>query len=86
MSFRGSFVVGSSFQDAPLQSQSNLDYDDVPVVFDIEEDDEIHQRQVDYMLQNNDNFQGVIDPHRSAAFGFGSQRNSMTDNMLTNSR
>lgn len=30
------------------------------------------------MLDNNDNFQGVIDPHRSAAFGF---RTSITGSM-----
>ena len=29
------------------------------------------------MLENNENFQGVIDPHRSAAFGL---RTSISDN------
>ena len=42
MSFRGSFVVGQSFQEsAHRNSQANEDYDDVPVVLDIEEDEEI---------------------------------------------
>ena len=85
MSFRGSFVVGQSFQESGLrQSQTNQDYDDVPVVLDIEEDEDGQQREVDFMLDNNENFHGVIDPHRSAAFGLATS--SLSDNLDSSSK
>jgi len=62
------------------QSQANEDYDDVPVVLDIEEDEESQQREVDFMLENNENFQGVINPHVSAAFGL---RTSISDSSIS---
>lgn len=55
----------------------------MPVVLDIEEDEEVQQREVDFMLENNENFQGVIDPHRSAAFGL---RTSISDNSSSPSK
>ena len=55
----------------------------MPVVLDIEEEEEDEQREVDFLLNNNENFQGVIDPHKSAAFGL---RTSMSDNPSSFSR
>jgi hypothetical protein len=55
----------------------------VPVVLDIEEDEDVQQREIDFMLDNNEHFQGVIDPHRSAAFGLVT---SISDNLNSSSK
>lgn len=54
------------------------------MVLDIEEDEDVQQREVDFMLDNNENYQGVIDPHRSGAFGLVTS--SISDNLNSPSK